>query len=148
MHHCITNKVHSLCLLLVLSRVLNQKSLISASIDQLGFGCPFISNDQSSSTINIWSSKFISSSSRLWIDQIRVLTEDSTPLTFGSGHDLIAWSMISRSQIQWLDLISGLKTSPIPWLINSGRFESSDKKSTVQTSQTLTFLVNFGIQNF
>ena len=41
--------------------------------------------------------------------------------------------MTSRALRHHLDLITWLKTSPTQWLINSGSFESSDEKSTVQT---------------
>ena len=47
--------------------------------------------------------------------------------------------MTSRALRHHLDLITWLKTSPTQWLINSGSFESSDEKSTVQTKSNFDF---------
>ena len=59
---------------------------------------------------------------------------------------LIAWSMISRDQIQHLDLITWIKTFPKIQVIDSWGIESIDEKSTVTQKSNFDFLVNIRIQ--
>src|SRR3954466_5737072 len=79
-YHIILSKIH---IIVIIKTKIIDKNKSCSNTDQLGFCSPFISNESSSSTINIWSSEIHfnklkgSESTRLGY-----LTEDSILLTF------------------------------------------------------------------